>query len=277
MQALPAAIFLVLLLVGMVLGATDYMPVYAQFSAWSVAAGICIWLVIRTFNNQIRPDDHVQPVRFQEIIGLSAPMLMTSSMHFFIGEISILILGAFRPEAEVGYYSVAVRLSTLTSFILGAINSMAAPRFSELFHSGEMEDLFHVAKKSTKLIFWSTVPILIFLIVLGHPVLVYIFGKEYSAAYPALCFLVIGQFVNSVSGSTGFFMSMTGYQKAFMIIVAVAAAISITCNYLLVPQFGIIGAAIASMVSVCFWNLYTLWYIKMKYGRTIGYLPVFGD
>ena len=39
---------------------------------------------------------------------------------------------------------------------------------------------------------------------------------------------------------------------------------------------GIIGAAFAGMVSLSFWNIYTLIYIKLKYGRSIGYLPFIG-
>jgi O-antigen/teichoic acid export membrane protein len=104
-------------------------------------------------------------------LAISFPMLMTATMAFVIGQTGVIMLGMFRSEAEVGYYAIAVKLGTLTAFILHAVNSMAAPRFSELFHSDKMDELFHVAKKSAKLIFWTTAPILLGLIVLGKPVL----------------------------------------------------------------------------------------------------------
>jgi O-antigen/teichoic acid export membrane protein len=275
MQLCPPFIFLVLLLIAMPWNIISNVPVYAQFAAWAMTAVLGIWIIDRAFKNRMKPDDYVQPVYVGEIMTISAPMLMTASMHFFIGQVSIIILGMFRSATEVGYYSVAVRLSTLTVFVLGAINTMAAPKFSELFHEGKMEELFYVAKKSTKLIFWTTTPLLVCLIVLGRPLLSGIFGEEYALAYSAMVLLVIGQFVNSISGSTGYFMSMTGHQKVLMNIVFFAAAISLMFNYLLVPKFGIIGAAFASMISLCFWNLYTLLYIRMKYGKTIGYVPLF--
>ena len=44
-------------------------------------------------------------------------------------------------------------------------------------------------------------------------------------------------------------------------------------SLLLIPSMGMIGAALAGMTSMTFWNVYTLLYIKFKYGRTIGYFP----
>ena len=46
------------------------------------------------------------------------------------------MLAAFRSEAEVGYYDMTVKLAALTTYVLTSVNSMAGPRFSELFHSG---------------------------------------------------------------------------------------------------------------------------------------------
>jgi O-antigen/teichoic acid export membrane protein len=205
---------------------------------------------------------------------MSLPMLMTQTMTFLIGQTGVIMLGMFRSEAEVGYYAIAVKLATLTSFVLSAINSMAAPKFSELFHSGKIDELFYVAKKSTKLIFWTTAPILVGLIVLGKPVLRIVFGAEFAIAHSALLLLVFGQFVNSISGSTGFFMNMTGYERVFNKIVLCAAVINLFLNITVVPVWGINGAAFAGMISLVFWNIYTLIYIKLKYGRTVGYFPV---
>ena len=221
------------------------------------------------------PSDAVNDLSVQRILSISVPMLMTSALTFVIGQTGILVLGMYRPEAEVGYYAIAVKLATLTTFVLNAINTMAAPKFSELFHRGKMEELFHVAKNSTKLIFWTTVPILVFLVVLGKPILVLLYGPEFDAAYSAMILLMLGQFVNSSAGSTGYFMNMTGNQIAFRNIVLGSAAVTIGLSFTLIPLFGILGAAFAGMVSIMVSNLGTLVYIKVKYGQTIGYLPTF--
>ena len=184
-------------------------------------------------------------------------------------------MGIYRSEAEVGYYGIAVKLANLTTFILIAINSMAAPKFSELYYSDKMEELFYIAQKSAKLIFYATTPILVGLIVFGKIILAIAFGKAFTLAYMPLLFLVVGQFFNSISGATGYFMNMTGNEKVFKNIMFFTAIANVFLNFQLIPKFGIVGASIAATASLVIWNSITLIFIKVKYGTTTGYFPGF--
>ena len=227
------------------------------------------------FKRQMMPNDQIHAVPSRTILAISLPMFMSATMNFTIGQTGVIMVGMFRSEADVGYYGIAVKLATLTAFVLTAINSMAGPKFSELFHSGQIDELLRVAKKAAKLIFWTTIPILLLLIILGKPVIQFLFGTEFTIAYWPMALLVIGQFVHSISGSTGIFMNMTGYQKAYRNIVLAAAILNVVLNLILIPQFGIHGAAFTGMISLVFWNVTALIYIKSKFGKTISYLPLF--
>jgi O-antigen/teichoic acid export membrane protein len=218
--------------------------------------------------------DIVHPMPLRKILTISLPMLMTATMSFVIGQTGVIMLGMFRSEAEVGYFAIAVKLATLTSFIIAAINTMAGPKFSELYHSGKIEELFYVAKKSAKLVFWTTVPVLIGFVFLGKLLLEQLYGKDFGAAYAALVFVVIGQFVNAFAGTTSMFMNMTGHQTPYRNIIIFSAFINIITNLLLIPSLGINGAAISAMLSISFLNLFTLCYIKRKFGKSIGYFPI---
>lgn len=274
MQVLPQGFNLLLLIsIGLLYPATD-APVYALLGGFAIT-GILGWIIMDySFRKRMKLDDSVQAMPVRDILSISFPMLMTATMTFVIGQTGVILLGMFRSEAEVGYYAIAVRLATLTSFVLNAVNSMAGPKFSELFHSKKMDDLFYVAKKSAKLIFWITTPILLGFVILGKPALHIAFGREFVVAYPALVLLVIGQFVHSISGATGLFMNMTGNQNVFRNIVFAAVVANICANLLLIPPYGIYGAATAGMVSLVIWNIATLCYIKTKYGKTTGYFPI---
>jgi O-antigen/teichoic acid export membrane protein len=249
-------------------------PIYALFASITITALVGVWIMDRVFKQKTRPEDILHPMPIKDILTISLPMLMTTTMAFVIGQTGVIMLGIFRPEAEVGYYSIAVRLATLTAFILNAVNSMAGPKFSELYYSDKMDELFYVAKKSAKIIFWTTIPILFFLIFLGKPFIALVYGPDFTVAYWAMVILILGQFINSISGATGLFMNMTGNQNMFRNLVFIAAMINISLNILFTPAYGIYGAAIAGMVSLMTWNLATLWYIKMKFGKTTGYFPV---
>jgi O-antigen/teichoic acid export membrane protein len=90
-----------------------------------------------------------------------------------------------------------------------------------------------------------------------------------------MIFLVLGQFVNSIAGSTGYFMNMTGDHMVFQHVMLAAAFLNLIANLLLVPLLGMVGAALSAMGTLVFWNLYLVFFIKKKYGRTIGYIPAF--
>jgi O-antigen/teichoic acid export membrane protein len=275
MQALPSATMLTILAGCTFLFENPNIPVYSQLAAFSVAAVVGILIMDSSFKKKITSRDLVQPLALRRIVSISLPMLTTTSMFLFTSQTGIIMLGMFRTESEVGFYSVAVKLATLTAFILQAINSMAAPKFAELYHADKVDEMFYVARKSSRLIFWTTVPVLLFLLVLGKPLLNVIFGHEFTVAYAAMVLLVVGQFVNSISGSTGYFMNMTGHEKAFRNIMIVAAVINVFFSWVLIPRFGVEGSAFAEMSTLIFWNVNVLVYIRAKYGRSIGYVPVF--
>ncbi len=273
MLLMPHGFNLLLLIVLGVLVATVDVPVYAQLGSFALT-GVLGWGIMEsTFKQRIRPQDRVQSIPITEIVSISLPMLMTATMTLIISETGVIMLGMFRSEVDVGYYAIAVRVGTLTSFVLQAVNSIVAPKFSELFHSNQVEDLFYVAKKSAKLIFWTTTPVLLGFVIFGKDILGLVFGSEFALAYPALVILVLGEFVNSISGSTALFMNMTGNQKTFRNIMLLAAMINITLNLVLIPRLGIHGAAIAASSSLVVWNVTTLIYIKLRFGMTTGYFP----
>jgi len=273
MQILPHLVMLLLLAGAAAFWQNRNAPVYAQLGAWALTAAVGAVIMTVGFRSHASPGDIVCTTPMKSILSVASPMFISASMMFVIANTGVIILGIYRSEEEVGYYSAAVKLATMTTFILNSINSMAAPKFSELFHTGRIDELFHVARKSSKLIFWTTLPILLALVSLGIPILSLLFGRAFVAAYPALVLLATGEFVNSVSGSTGFFMNMTGQEKVLRNIVVGTCALNILLNFASVPSLGILGSALAAAVSTSLWNVAVLLYIKRKYGRTIGYLP----
>lgn len=251
-------------------------PVYAQVAAWVLTALLGAAIMEAAFRVRMQPTGLLKRIPLKAILSLASPMLVSSSMMFLLANTGMVVLGALRSEEEVGYYSAAVKLATLNSLILNSINSIAAPKFSELFHAGKTEDLFHVARKSSKLIFWVTLPILFALICFGQHILAVFFGPAFKAAYPALALLTLGEFINSASGSTAFFMNMTGHEKALRNIVSTSAGLNVLANLVLVPKLGILGSALATSTTTALWNLSVILYIKTKYQKTIGYFPRLG-
>jgi len=183
------------------------------------------------------------------------------------------MIGMFRTETEVGVYNVTLKVAMLTSVGLFAINSIAAPKFAEFYGKEDMKGLAKIAQQSTKLIFWSSFPILLILFIFPSFILG-IFGGEFKVGVFALIILALGQFVNSISGSVGYILQMTGKHKVFQNIILAATIINIVLNVFLIPVYGINGAAFASMVSLMFWNLTSVVYIRKNLNIMTLYIPL---
>lgn len=221
------------------------------------------------------PKQESNPTNFlstNELLAISFPLLLGQSMMIIMGKVDLFMLANMTSSEQVGVYNIALKLSMLSYMGLMAVNSIAAPKFSEIHSSGDIDALKRIVQQSTKTIFWVSAPVLLVLIFFPSSILS-MFGDEFKLAAMCLIILSIGKMFSAISGSVGTFLQMVGRQKIFQNILIVAALINVGLNSLLIPNYGIEGAAIASTVSGVFWNLLMIFYIKKHFGFYTIYLP----
>ena len=215
---------------------------------------------------------NVNSLGFKTILTTSIPLLFSQSLSFVMGWTDQLMLGNMRSAHEVGIYGVAFKYSLMATVFLVAVNSIAAPKFSEFFSKNDYTGLKKVVKQSTKIIFWFTLPIL-FIFFLFPDFFLKLSGEAFVEGKKVLFLLLFARFFSSICGSVGNLLQMTGNQIPFMIIMLISCAINITMNILLIPIYGINGAAMASFASIIFWNLVMVLYIKKKFNFFSIYIP----
>lgn len=268
---LPLAIFRPLLLIVLVLGYEVYMG--SKLTA-RMAMGVnfvCAlvifffaWLQLRRKNpRELRS---VKPkYRLADWANVALPMLLVSGFVLLMKQFDIIMLGIFSNPTEAGIYAVACRISELSAFSLVAINVVVAPMIAEKYAEKKIQELQKIATMAAIGVFVLTLPIVFISVVFGEQILS-LFGLEFKEGYLSLLILVTGQAVNALAGSVGFFMTMTGRQKKAAIIMGGGAVFNIIANLLLIPKYGMVGAAYATALSMIFWNVLML--IKVR--KTIG-------
>lgn len=250
-------------------------PLISFISALYISLIISYFLWIRQNKSFLLKEKNKKNTLYDstlKIINFSLPFFITSSVLFINGYTDTIMLGIFTTEKEVGIYNVVLKLAAANSFILAAINSISAPKFSELHGTGNHKRLKELVQKSTKLIFYTSLPLIVLFFAFPE-ILLKMFGPEFIEAKYALYFLTVGSFINAISGSVGYLINMTGKQHVTKNILLTGALINVTLNYFLIPLYGINGAAFASMISMAFWNLTMVLYIKSKFGFLTIYIP----
>jgi O-antigen/teichoic acid export membrane protein len=206
------------------------------------------------------------------MLAVALPMFMSNSMGMVISWTDVLMLGRFVSDTEVGVYSIAFKLAFATGLLLNAVNSISTPKFAELHAAGDNTALADLMRETTRLLFITAIPILIVLVV-GGKFLLGIFGAEFTSGYTALVILIAGQFVSTISGPVGNLLQMTGNERAFLYIVACMASLNVILNLLLIPRYGIVGAAISSAVTLTLNNVLCVVTIRKRLGFTSIFVP----
>lgn len=270
--AITFGVFLFLVLFS-VFTASEVLPIYAYVSSVFILTMLSyfLWFNHKSKVSVVNSDDDM-PLSTNELLTTSFPLLLGQSMMIIMGKVDLFMLANMSSSDQVGIYNIALKLSMLSYMGLMAINSIAAPKFSEIYSSGDLDALKKIVQQSTKTIFWISLPVLTLLILFPEFILS-MFGEEFKIASFTLIILSVGKMVSAISGSVGTFLQMVGKQKVFQNILIFAAVVNIVLNYFLIPSHGIGGAAIASATSGILWNVLMIIYIKRNFGFYTIYIP----
>jgi O-antigen/teichoic acid export membrane protein len=231
-----------------------------------------ILFFISFYYKHYKKQNNSKSVSYREIFKVSTPMLLSGSFALFMGWSDILMLSFFKSTTEVGIYSASLKLASIAGVTLIAINSIATPKFVEFYASKDFTGLSNTVRSSTKMIFFTTTPILIILIVFSKSILG-LLGESFKVAYITLVILCVSRFINAISGSVGYIMQMTDQQKTYQNIIFTAFLINLILNYFLIPIYSYTGAAIASGIAMVFWNIALVIIIKKRLGFWTIYIP----
>ncbi len=246
------------------------LPLYTLGVGIVVSALFALYFIVKKIQN-IKPEKYSDFSK-KELVSTSMPMMLITVGSFVMGNISLFMLEAFSTTENVGIFSVTLKVATLISLVLIVVNTISAPKFSELYWDKKYKELQQVITNSTTIIFFSSLVIAIILILFRKSILA-IFGEEFVIGSFAMTLLVFGQIVNSATGSVGVFLNMTGHQNFLYKVTFIILLFSIVANLIIVPIYGLNGAAFVSMVSAMLFTVIPTIYTKVKLGYRTYFIP----
>ncbi len=196
----------------------------------------------------------------KELFKYSLPLFMTAIIGILLRQADILMLGFIKTEEAVAVYKISVQICAIIPFFKRITSSFFSPMIASLFHEGKKNELIHTYKTVTK---WSfTFGLMIFLgVVLFGKSVLHLFGREFIAGYTALILVACGSIIGVVTGQTGSMNAMTGHPRINMVSSITTFTVNIILNILLIPKHGIIGAAVATLISSAVGNTISLLYL----------------
>ena len=184
----------------------------------------------------------------------SLPMFFSTGMNQILAQADIILVGIFLGATEAGFYSVASRLAAFTNLGKQAADSITAPMISELYATNQLGQLSRIVTLAARGVTLFTACAAVGLALLGKPILM-VFGSQFEPGYFPLVILLVGYLFKASFASAGFLLSMTGHQDQSAIINGLSALLNIALNIILIPTYGLLGAALASAITSAIWSV----------------------
>jgi O-antigen/teichoic acid export membrane protein len=233
-----------------------------------------IWRFLKGLSFSENIPEMAPPVfSFKSHFLISLPMILTSFIQLLNGRVDLLMLGYFADTGVAGVFGMAFKLSIITNFVIGALKAIAMPKISELFWSQKTKELKRVVHFSTLLIFGFALPVSLALFFFPEFILSLI-DEEFTDGSNVLRIFAVMQLINSGSGMVAVFLNMSGNQLFFTKLVAFTTTLNIVLNLILIPRYGMEGAAIATLISNATWNLVGVRFIYKKYRISTFFNPI---
>jgi O-antigen/teichoic acid export membrane protein len=260
--AQPMIRLIMLIVVALVIGLNALNALAVLILAVAIVFTILLYFLYRLFD--LRRPLHTAQRNLRQMLSFSLPVYGTRLIKTFRGNIQTILLGSFQAVATVGVFAVARRVNMVGLMFHQAIATTSAPIVSGLYDQGKKVQLARFYQTMTK---WSfTVNLPVFLILQLFPgAILLIFGKEYVGGAIALTILAWGNLIEASTGICGVVIDMTGRTGLKLVNVITVFAVAVGLNLLLIPQWGLVGAAVASTTATLIVNLMRLVEVYILY------------
>lgn len=210
---------------------------------------LSLWIIQKRLFPIFRSGIESAPIG-KELFLYSWPLTLSTFTVLIFSHSDVLLLGYFKASEDVGIYSVALSIAILLGFVLRSFASIFFPVISELYAKEDISELSRVYKVTTRWSFLITLPAFLFIIFFSREILWLLFGSNYITGSTTLIILAFGFFLSTVAGLTGYVLNAIGKTKVTFGAMLSGSLCNVGLNILLIPPFGIVGAAIGTAVGL---------------------------
>ena len=226
--------------------------------AWFIAATLFDTILIAggylvSYRSKI---DSIRKWRYDKTIAIylikqSFPLLLSGAAVVVYTKIDQVIIRNLLNTESVGYYSVADRFVEICLFIPTILSQTITPILVQSYSENKSE-YDQKSQQFMNIMVWSTLILCVVICLIALPMVRYTFGTQYLLSVPILQIMVFKVVGYALAQSSGAMIIVESKQKYTLFRNIIGCGACIVLNYLLIPNFGLKGAAYASILtSLC--------------------------
>lgn len=236
--------------------------------AHALASGATLALAIFVVGRVFGRGELARAVRAPRLPGFarfSVPLGFAELMNAVLQRADIVLLTTFSGPSAAGVYAASEFITRVIGNARSIFDSVAAPMFSEAIHLGQKERLLANLQLMTRWVATAATPIAATVLALREELLS-LYGRTFRDGATAMAILAMGHVVNATLGLVGYVLVVGGRSRLLLVNNVVAAAANVGLALVLIPRFGLVGAATAALAGVIVLSVSMLAEVRIIYG-----------
>lgn len=211
---------------------------------------------------------HIHLTLHPNIIKHIVPMFILFSNDLMITiyvNSDITILGFLTNDSSVGIYSVSVKAYSICKKIFGAIITVMLPRLSSFYQTNKKDKYRSLVTKAFNAILLFVIPAAFGMFFISDDMMMLLGGKEYILGGNSLRVLCLALVFSALANFfTTAVMLPSRNEKKVLVITAISAIVNIGLNFMFIPWWGFIGAALTTLIAECIVATLSIFYSRKE-------------
>jgi O-antigen/teichoic acid export membrane protein len=187
----------------------------------------------------------------------TTPRAIANVAQNILQSVDVVLVAAILGPAQAAVYTAATRFLVVGQVVGGAISRASQARFTELFTLGDRRAANGIYQTTTTWLILLLWPVFLLSIAYG-PVLLTVFGRSYTAGYPVMVILGFAMLLATACGQVDMVLITSGRSSWSLVNGLLTVGVNVGVDLLLIPRYGIMGAAIGWAVAIAVSNLMPL-------------------
>lgn len=237
----------------------DYV-IYGAITTFASGASYILNMVNIHKYIGLRPVGHYNVKRHLKPVLVFFAMSIATTIYTNLDSV---MLGFMKTDADVGYYTAAVKIKNILVSLVTSLATVLLPRASYYIQNGEKEEFIKLSRKAMNFVILSATPLMIYFIIFAKNGIYFLSGSAYSGSIIPMQLIMPTVLFIGMSGLTGMqILVPLNRENIVLISTIIGAVVDLIINLALIPRLASSGAAIGTLAAELFATIYQCIHVK---------------
>ena len=215
-------------------------------SLTDIVVALMLYIFYRTEHGQ---NLKVSKKKGMEVLSESYHFILSGLMSATYSQMDRIMIGSMMTDVDVGLYTTATAICGMWLFVPNAIINSFRPKILELKKQGNEESYMRRLEQLYSSIIWLCIFASVVICILGNFVIRILYGDDYIGAVSALRIAIWYETFAMIGTARGIWILCENKNKYVKYYLGIGAVVNLILNYVMIPVWGINGAAVATLIT----------------------------